>query len=267
MPDVISHGVEIHYEVAGDGPPLVLLHSFLCSGEMWRGQVPQLSERCRTINVDARGHGASGHVARPFSLLEMVDDTTAVLDGVGVERAIWAGLSVGGMVALRAALVAPERVSGLILLDTDAGNEGTWPRLKYRGLAVVARLLGLRPLRGQIARQMFGTTSIESRPALVEEWSDRFARVHVPSALRMLDALVRRDDISARLTEIAVPAVVVVGAEDRSLPPARSRRLAAALPHATLHEIEGAGHLSALEQPDAVTRAVLSFLDSLEPRG
>ena len=126
MPKLETNGVRIHYEEVGAGPPVVLGHSFLCSGEMWRPQIEPLAERHRVINIDHRGHGRSGALTNPFDLYDMVGDVTAVLDHLEVERAIWAGLSIGGMVAMRAAIAVPERVAGLILVDTDADAETSY---------------------------------------------------------------------------------------------------------------------------------------------
>ena len=159
MPSVNSHEIQISYEVVGTGPPLLLLHSLLCSKAMWRDQVPVLSERWMTINVDSRGHGESGPVLEPFSLDEMVDDALAVLDDIGIHRAVWAGLSTGGVVALRAALRHPDRVTGLILLDTDGGPESRWNRVKYEAMNRVSRLVGLRPLLPKLERQFFGEST------------------------------------------------------------------------------------------------------------
>jgi pimeloyl-ACP methyl ester carboxylesterase len=167
------------------------------------------------------------------------------------------------MVALRAALTVPERVSGLILVDTDAGAERAFKKLKYRAMGVGARLLGIRPFLPGIVPLMFGRTTRETRPELVEEWSGRFAAMHVPSLLRYLDALMTRDSVVDRLHQIDVPAVVIVGEEDASLPLALSSRIAAGLRDSSLVRVPGAGHLSALEQPGAVTEAMLGFLDRL----
>lgn len=263
MPTIRSHGIDIRYEVTGEGPPVVLGHSFLASSDMWAPQVPALAERYQVINIDARGHGASGTASRSFTLYEMVDDVVAVLDAVGVERAIWAGLSVGGMVALRAALEVPSRVGGLVLLDTDAGPEGLGKRLKYAALAAAARRVGVAPVSRQVTRIMFGPTTLRTKAALVEEWRQRFASVDVPSALHALRAISGRDDLLARLQQIAVPALVIVGEEDRALPPSRSRRLTAGLREARLVEIPGAGHLATLEQPERVTEEMLALLDEV----
>lgn len=260
MTIVQNRGIEIFFEDSGAGPPVVLGHSFLCSGKMWREQVPALAAKFRVINPDLRGHGRSGHVARPFSLYDALSDVIAVLDQLGIERATWCGLSIGGMVALRAALARPDRVAGLILLDTDAGAETAPRKLKYHAMGAGVRVIGLRPFLPSITRLMFGATTRRENPALVSEWKTQFAGVHVPSALRCMEALMQRDSLLGRLQKIGVPALVLVGEEDRSLPPALSRRIHDRLRCSTFGVISAAGHLSPLEQPAPVTDAILGFL-------
>lgn len=263
MPLADNRGQSIFYEDAGGGRPVVLGHSFLCSGRMWRKQLPALAGHHRVLNLDLRGHGRSGDVMQGCSLYDAVADVVAVLDQEGIERAVWCGLSIGGMVALRAALTCPERVSGLILLDTDAGAETALRKLKYRAMGLGTRLLGMRPFLPPVARLMFGPTTFRDNAALVHEWNREFASVRLPSVLRVLDALLERDSVLPRLGEIRVPALVVVGEDDRSLPPPLSQRIHDGLPDSRLARIPAAGHLSVLEQPEPVTRAMLEFLGRL----
>ncbi|WFM72806.1 alpha/beta fold hydrolase [Halomonas sp. CKK8] len=265
MPVIDNQGVAIVFEEAGAGLPIVLLHSFLGSGEIWRAQVPVLAAQHRVINVDVRGHGRSGHLTELFTLYDAVDDVIAVLDALGIERAVWCGLSIGGMVALRGAIRHPQRVAGLILMDTDAGAETAWHRVKYRAMGIVVRVFGFRPLLPFVTRLMFGTTTRRDDPALVSETRAMIARNHVPSALRCLEALTRRDSVVERLHEIDVPALVMVGEEDRMLPPRLSRRIQEGLVDASLTTIPGAGHLTPLEQPERVNATVLAFLATLSP--
>ncbi len=263
MPTVPRDDVSIYYETMGDGPPVVLGHSFLCSGEMWSPQVEPLAERYRVINIDLRGHGRSGTVDRPFSLYDLVDDVLAVLDHLGIERAVWAGLSISGMVALRAALVARERVSGLILVDTHAGAETFANKIQYPVMVAAARVFGTARLMPRVARMFFCAHTRNTRPELVEEWKERFSSVFLSSIAHTISALKPRESIVGRLGEIDVPAVVIVGKEDQPLPVSCSREIAVGLGNASLVEIEDCGHLSSLEQPEAVTSAMLSFLEDL----
>ena len=263
MPSVESQGTRIFFEDFGSGLPVVLGHSLLCSGEMWAPQVGALAERCRVVNVDFRGHGRSGHADGPFTLYDLVADVVAVLDHLHIERAVWAGLSIGGMVALRAALVAPDRVSALVLLDTHAGAETPYKRLKYRAMALGTKALGIRPFLPAILPLMFGRTTRQTKPALVDEWRTKFAAVHVPSMIHAIGALIRRDSVVQRLPEVEAPGLVIVGDQDVSLPPAYSSEIAAGLQSSSLLEVPASGHLAALEQPEVVTAAMLRFLDSL----
>ena len=264
MSDTGSRNPQIYFAETGRGTPIVLGHSFLCDGEMWREQVLGLGRDYRLINVDFRGHGRSGAADRAFTLYDAVDDVVGVLDMLGIGRAVWCGLSIGGMVALRAALVVPERVSGLIIMDSDAGREKALRRIRYRLLAFAASRVGIKPFLGEISNLMFGATTRQGNQELVKEWRDRFSEVNVPSAINCLRALINRDSIVDKLAEIEVPSLVVVGKEDRSLPISRSRQIYDALPHSNYLEIPGAGHLSAIEQPQIVNQAIIDFIDTLD---
>ena len=263
MPAIDRNGVSIFFEDTGSGQAVVLGHSFLCSSDMWKPQVGPLSERYRVINIDGRGHGRSGALSESFSLHDMVDDVIGVLDEVEVDWAVWAGLSIGGMVAMRAAISVPDRVAGLILVDTHAGPETSYKKIKYRAMGLGVRLLGVEPFLPAISKLMFGKTTRRRNPDLVAAWRKRFAATDVPSMLLGLGALVRRDSVVDQLRSVKIPALVIVGDEDASLPPTLSREIAAALPNAHLVMIPQAGHLSALEKPQEVTEAMLDFLGTV----
>jgi len=265
MPETNLNDLRIYYEESGRGTPIVLGHSFLCSGEMWREQVRGLKENYRLVNVDFRGHGRSGASQRPFTLYDAVGDVVGVLDQLGIDRAVWCGLSIGGMVALRAALSVPERVSGLIIMDADAGRERVSRKIRYALLAFAAKRVGVKPFMNEVERLMFGEATRQNNQELVTEWRDRFAEVDVPSAITCLDALVKRDSILERLPEIGVPSLVAVGKEDKSLPTPISRRIHDGLPSSEYVEIAEAGHLSALEQPHRVNDTIIRFMDRYFP--
>ena len=250
----------IFYEDIGSGLPVVLGHSFLCTGDMWREQTRALQGSYRFINIDFRGHGRSDPVHQPFSLYDAVDDVTGVLDALGIDRAVWCGLSIGGMVALRAALTAPDRVSALALMDTDAGPERLRRKIKYRVMGAGVSILSVRPFLPPITKLMFGESTRSGNPQLVKEWQQIFEGMDVPSALRCLDALIKRDSLLSKLSDIAVPSIVMVGEEDASLPIEVSQRIHAGLSDSEFVTIPNAGHLSALEQPAPVNEALDVFL-------
>jgi pimeloyl-ACP methyl ester carboxylesterase len=160
----------IFYEDTGSGGAILLGHSFFCSGEMWREQVPALARSHRVINVDLRGHGRSSPVRESLDLYDLVDDALALLDHLKIERAIWAGLSVGGMIALPAALDFPARVGALILLDTDA--ERSWIKIKHRSMGTATRLVGLRSFTAE--RGEDPDADPIDHDVLVPNWKDDF---------------------------------------------------------------------------------------------
>lgn len=263
MPYIERQRQRTFYEDTGSGPAIVLGHSFLCSGEMWEKQVPVLAETYRVINIDYRGHGKSNTVEREFDVYDLVDDTTAILDEIGIEQAIWAGLSTGGFAALRAALTVPERVRAIVVADASAAAETFYPKFKYRVLGIGARLVGMRPFVSAVAPIMFGRTTLKENSELVGEWIPSLLSMELPSLLRFLEAIVTRDSLLDRLAEIEVPALIMVGEEDRAQPVPCARQIAAGIPGARLEIIPKAGHLSALEQPEAFNSALLEFLNSL----
>jgi pimeloyl-ACP methyl ester carboxylesterase len=234
---------------------------------MWAAQIAELSRSYRTINVDLRGHGESTAAGPALSLYDLVDDHLAVLDELQIERAIWAGLSIGGMIALRAALAAPERVEALILVDSSAATEPGIRKLRYRAMGLGSRLVGIKPFLGAVSELMFGPTTRAEKPQLVEDWRRQVGAVHLPSILNLMAPLFGRDSLLDRLGEIMVPSLVLVGEEDTLQPPVRSRELARGLPNAELIVVPEAGHLSAIEQPEVVTETMRDFLRELRPAG
>ena len=264
MPDLARHATRISYEVRGEGPTIVLLHSFLCDRTMWRHQVdPLVDAGWHVVSVDMRGHGQSGPSVQPFSIYDLADDVVAVLDDVGVERAVWCGLSIGGMTSLRAVLRHRDRVRALVLADSDGGPEEPAVRVKYLAMAAAQRAFGPRPLFGAIDKLFFSPGTRRDRPELVTELHTRLESNHRPSISTGVRALIKRDDVLPQLTGVDVPTLVVVGTEDEALPPERSEALADAIADAWLVRIPGAGHLSCLERPEEFNRALLGFLDDL----
>jgi 3-oxoadipate enol-lactonase len=267
MPSIMLDGIELHYELAGAGPPIVLTHSFLCDGSMFREQVGPLSLSHRVINIDIRGHGRSGPSESPFTIYDLADDVLAVLDAEGVASAIWMGLSIGGFLSIRAALRHPERVRALVLLDTDAGPESAWKKVKYSALKWGLQTIGPRYVVPNLLPIFLGATTLRQRPEVRSEYERIFMAMRVRSICPGIDAIKARDDLLGRLDEITVPTLVVVGEEDQPLPVWKSRRISDAIPGAELVVIPQAGHLSAIENPAPVTAAITRFLAQLDTAG
>jgi 3-oxoadipate enol-lactonase len=246
-----------------DGAPAVVLWpSLLFDGSMWRNQVEPLAQLGRVIVFDPPGHGKS-EVPPPFSLEDNVEALVDAFGELKVDRAVMVGLSWGGMLSMRLALQHPSRVAALALFDTSAEPEDRARAIKYRLFVSYGRRLGMPPalLDAQIAPAMFCDRTLVEKRELVERFKRAVGGFPPEGTARAAMAVViERKDILPRVRDIRVPTLVACGREDRATEPVHSQRLAAAIPGARLAYIEGAGHVSALEQPEAVTALLVPFV-------
>ncbi len=265
MPTMTSRGTRLYYEDTGLGPVMLLSHSWFCDGRQWP-QAPALVDAgYRVLNLDNRGHGRSGPHRAPFTIWDMADDLIAVLDDAGAREAIVVGLSIGGFAGIRAALRYPERVRALVLADTSAAAQSVVGRAKITLLGPFARTPAKRLVVQQVVNALFGPTARRDQPDMVSTWRDRFMAQDAESMLAAGHAIVGRDDVTARLAEIRVPTLVIVGEQDTDPGAGAAVSLAARVPGAQLVALPDTGHLAALERPDAFAAALLRFADALPP--
>ncbi|WP_394826280.1 alpha/beta fold hydrolase [Pendulispora albinea] len=240
----------------------MLLHGLLFDGAMWDEQVGPLAELGRVVVIDAPGHGKS-EVPPPFSLDDHARALVDALDALGIFKALLIGLSWGGMIAMRAALDNPMRIVALGLLDTSAETEGRVQRIKNRVLNGMYRNVGMPPalFATQVAPLLFGQKTLRERPELVERAYTHlsgFPRLGVSRAVKAVS--VERPSILDKVRAISCPTLILCGREDTATPPARSEAIANRVPRATLKYIDNAGHSSTIEQPAAVTAALVPFV-------
>ena len=245
-----------------DDAAMILWPSLLFDGGMWRFQTDALARLGRVVTFDGPGHGKS-EVPPPFSLEDNADALADALGHLGVRDAIVIGLSWGGMVGMRLALQHPGLVRALALFDSSAEAEDPLRVLKYRAFVAFGRRLGLPPLliRREIVPLMFSARVRTTRPEVVERFvriAGGFSREGLARASTAV--LIDRRDILGRLGAIRAPTLVACGSEDRATHPVHSERVATRIHGARLFRIEGAGHVSALEQPSAVNDLLLPFV-------
>lgn len=253
---------ELYVEDQGSGPAVLLWHSFLHHGGMWRPVIERLRERFRLVSVDGPGHGRSSAARRPFDLDDCARAAEKVLDAHKLDRAAVLGLSWGGMVALTLAARRSKRISAIVAMDASARPEPLANKLRYHAMGAITRRIGVIPaLLDRIEPLFFSDHALrERRVDLVEPWRGYVARMDRESIAHGLSCITERRDLTEALRQTEVPALVVVGSEDRARPPADSEFLAATIPGARLAFIPGAGHLSALERPDETAALVGEFL-------
>ncbi len=240
----------------GDGPVVVLLHAFLMDHEMFAPQVAALGDAFRLVAVDERGHGGTP-ADGPFDYWDVARDVLALLDVLGVERAAVLGTSQGGFVALRLALLAPERVSSLVLLGTSADVQDP-------PVAAAYRELGQAWVANGPAEQILDTVAtICLGAAPSEAWREKWRAVPGERVLANITTLVDRDGLLDRLGDITCPALVLHGSADGAYPVAHAQQVVAGLKGALpLVLVDGGAHFLSYTDPDAVNPAIRQFLEA-----
>ena len=253
-------GVEIEYDVRGEGAPLLLLHAFPLGLFMWETQVEALSATHRVVRFDARGFGGSAAGEGPLTMERIADDGAFLLDHLGIERAVVGGCSMGGYAAFAFVRRHPQRLAGLILQDTRAGADSAEARASRATLAAKVLAEGASAAVAAFLPKLLGETTQRERLALVASVRERILGTPPQGIASALHGLAARADSRETLPTIAVPTLVLVGAEDVLTPPSEAATMAAAIPRARLDVIPAAGHLANLENPGAVNAALRAFL-------
>lgn len=241
-------GAHLWYETFGDpaASPILLLEGLGGDIPGWRRNIPTLARELFVIAHDHRGNARSTFPDAPLTMTTLVDDLIALLDHLGIGAAHVYGQSLGGMVAIEAALTRPERVRSLILAATNAGAGRATPSRE-------------RAPKDEPWRLLYAPHFPDTNREHVAE-DLRSGTPQDPGAARRQHEAMRAWDAWDRLGEIRAPTLVLHGSEDRLIHPENARRLAAAIPGAHLLLLEGAGHVYHSEQPEAADAAVLGFI-------
>jgi 3-oxoadipate enol-lactonase/4-carboxymuconolactone decarboxylase len=251
-------GGDVNYQLDGpaQGPVLVLVNSLGSTIDLWEAQVPTLIRYFRVLRYDYPGHGGSAARPGPYSVEGLADQLLFLLDRLGIDRASFCGISMGGMISLSIAAGHPERVEQLVVACSSAQMA---PGQYWLDRATMVRADGLGPLREEILERWFSPDFLSSHAPLVERFGDQLTAVDPESYAAGCDALATAD-LTSQLATIAAPTLILAGALDQAALPLRGLELQVAIPNAALQVLAGAAHLANLERPEAFVEAVLSQL-------
>jgi 3-oxoadipate enol-lactonase len=252
----------LSYTDRGRGDAVVLLHGFPLDRRMWDAQVERLSQQHRVIAPDLRGFGRSGR-SDPFTIESLADDVHLFLEQLVAVPCVLAGLSMGGYVALAYAKKYPSDLRGLILVDTKA--EADTPQAKEGRAKMIdlVRSSGAAAVAEQMLPKLIAPGTLQSRPDVVRSLRAMMENCPPHTIEYALTAMRDRPDRMGELSSIGVPALVIVGDGDAITPPSVAEAMQKQIPGAKLDVIRGAGHMSPMEQPEQVNRAIERFLSSL----
>jgi pimeloyl-ACP methyl ester carboxylesterase len=253
-------GIALEVEDHGDGVPVVLLHGFPLSSEMWTPIRTAVEQAARLITPDLRGFGGSDKPQGDYGMETLAGDVLRLADRIRVERFVLGGHSMGGYVALRLAAAHAERLTGLILIDTRASADT--PEGKVRRTIAIERIR-----RGEAAAfldefipNLLGESTRGRAPRLATELRALAAEVPDHVLAGCLAGMRDRPDSVQVLSGLDLPALVITGQEDALAPPEVAHQMAAALPRGRLALVPLAGHTPSVERPIPTAEAILAFL-------
>ena len=265
MRSLDANGTELAYVDRGTGLPLLLVHGFPLDHAMWAEQIDALATRCRVIAPDLRGFGQSPAHGDRVTMDQFADDLAALLDRLAInEPIVLAGLSMGGYIAFQFWRKYASRLRGLILCDTRATADT--PEVAAGRHDMAERLLheGLGPLAETMLSKLLADSTHQWRPEIVEQLRNVMMAANPRGVAAAARGMAERPNMTASLTAIRCPTLVIVGRSDVISPPAEMRRMALAIPDATFVEIPAAGHMAPLENSIAVNASMIEFLFTLE---
>lgn len=249
----------LRYLDAGRGWPVVLLHGFPLSADMWRPQLENVPDGWRFIAPDLRGFGPAA-MAPVQSMDDLADGVVAFLDAMHIEKATIGGLSMGGYVIFAVMRRAPERAVRLILADTRATADSEQGRAGRTKMLDTLRTRGVSAVADEMMPKLLGETTRRKAPE-VEELVRKLIAVNTAEGLAgAVTAMRDRPDSTSLLSSISVPTLILVGEEDALTPPADAEAMRSNLARAHLVKIPGAGHLSNLEASEDFSAALFDFL-------
>ena len=249
---------------AADGQPLVLVHGFPFHAGMWRPQLAEPPAGWRVIAPDLRGFGASAAAAEPVLTMDrFADDIAALIDHLGLKRAVFGGLSMGGYILFALLRRRPDLVRALILSDTRAGADSAEARAGRLKSATQVEADGTSAFIEGMIPKLLSPRTLRIAPAVQDELRTIMRAAPPASVAATLRGLAERADSADTLAGINVPTLVLVGTEDAITPPTEARYIARTIRGATLFEIDDAGHVPNLEQPETFNRSLTTFLETV----
>lgn len=248
----------VHHVVTGpeDAPVVVLSNSLGSTHRMWDAQADALAEHFRVVRYDTRGHGDSPVPEGPYSIDDLTDDVVALLDELGVEKAHFVGLSLGGMTGMRLAARHPERVERLVVLCTGAHLT---PSSAWTDRAATVRENGAAAVAEAVVQRWFTPGHLEAHPE-VRQSSERMVADTPAEGYAGCCEVIAAMDLRPDLPSIAAPTLAIAGEQDPATPPPNLAEIAESVQDGRLLVVPQSAHLANAEQPDTVTPAILDHL-------
>ncbi len=255
------NGVRLDYEISGSGRLIAFGHSLGMSGKIFEPIRPALEKHGQVLTWDARGHGNSEKPAGGWTVENLAADLRALIEHLGEDRAVVAGLSMGGNTAVAYAVAHPETLDGLILADTTAWYGEDAPDA-WEKRAQKAETNGMKPVIAFNMTRWFSDSFPDEHPDRVEMEVETLL-ANDPSCYASAGRALGNFDAREGLSRIDCPTLILVGSEDPATPPAMAEDLHQHIANSELHVLPGLRHMTPVEAPDLVGRLIGEFLEKL----
>jgi len=262
MPTLRTTDAQLFYEVAGSGPPVVLLHPFPLNHNFWSPAASHLSTRYRLLMPDLRAHGSSELGDGPATMPKLAADLAALCREERVTKAFFVGVSIGGYLLFEFWRRSREHVAALVLANTRAGAETSESRAARLAIADKVLREGTAGFIEEMLPRLISPATNDTRPDILDAARRMMQAMSPEDVAGVQQGMAERPDSIPTLKTIDVPALIIAG-EDDSVPRAEAELMREQVRGSQLHVIARAGHYAALEQPDEFGRLLRSFFDSL----
>jgi 3-oxoadipate enol-lactonase len=260
------NGLKLHYEVFGpeSGIPVVFIHGFPFSSEMWKLQIEALQSTYRVMIYDVRGHGKSDVGDGQYSIEYFVDDLFALLDQLTIKKVVLVGLSMGGYIALRAVERQHGRFRGLVLCDTRSEGDTNESKVKRANQAKLVKTKGMKEFADDFVRAAFFEKTFQFNPGAVQIIREMIEQTSPVAIAGTLIALAARTDTTPSLVRISIPSMIIVGENDTLTPLHSALSMSEKLPNSEMYIIPNAAHVSNMENPKDFNERLLAFLQRIK---
>ncbi|MCL6494450.1 MAG: alpha/beta hydrolase [Ignavibacterium sp.] len=259
----LINGLSVFFEGSSSNKPIIFIHGFPYDHTMWKTQIDELSRNYFCVAYDIRGLGESPAGDGQFTMEQFVDDLEIVVNELKLDKPVICGLSMGGYIALRALERMQDKFAAAILCDTRSEADNNEGKLKRAAAIKRINLEGLTPFTYDFIRNCFADefkNNKQSELKKIIEKSSEFNSIGVKGCLL---AMLSRTDTTQSLSNIKIPTLVICGEKDSLTPPSVMKEMFHKIPNAEYVEIKNSGHMSPIENPEEVNKAIISFLNKL----
>ena len=260
----VINDIAVNYTEHGmpQGLPVVFIHGFPFSHEMWEPQMNVLPSNIHSLAYDVRGHGATDVGDGQFTIELFVDDLIALLDKHSIEKAVLCGLSMGGYIALRAFERSPDRVQGLILCDTKSESDTDAAKIRRATTMKAVKAAGILAFAEDFVRTVFWEKTFETNSSVITFIKQIICANSARGICGTLLALASRTDTTSALASINIPTCIIVGEHDKLTLPADAQAMHARIAGSELHILPQSAHMSNLENSQEFNMRLSTFLNT-----